>query len=61
MMTIMRILKDSNFQSANYAIEGHAYAGEEGGLLGSQTLAKSYKSAGKSVRGLLDFEMIGEC
>ncbi|KAF9259238.1 Zn-dependent exopeptidase [Marasmius fiardii PR-910] len=59
MMAIIRILKDSGFQSANYAIEAHAYAGEEGGLLGSQTLAKSYKSAGKSIRGMLDFEMVG--
>ncbi|KAF9257273.1 Zn-dependent exopeptidase [Marasmius fiardii PR-910] len=59
MMSIIRILKDSNFQSADYAIEAHAYAGEEGGLLGSQTVAESYKSAGKNIRGMLDFEMVG--
>ncbi|KAF9259226.1 Zn-dependent exopeptidase [Marasmius fiardii PR-910] len=59
MMTIIRILKDSNFQSANYAIEAHAYAGEEGGLLGSRKLAAAYKLAGKKIRGMLDFEMIG--
>ncbi|KAG7094517.1 hypothetical protein E1B28_005348 [Marasmius oreades] len=59
MMTIMRILKDSNFQAETYAIEGHAYAGEEGGLLGSQTLARSYKDAGKEIRGMLQFEMVG--
>ncbi|KAL0564811.1 hypothetical protein V5O48_017228 [Marasmius crinis-equi] len=57
-MAIMRILKANNYQGS-YAIEAHAYAGEEGGLLGSAALAKSYKSAGKTVRGLLDFEMVG--
>ncbi|GAB1523366.1 Peptidase family M28 protein [Rhizoctonia solani] len=58
MMAIMRILKANNYQGT-YAIEAHAYAGEEGGLLGAKTLAASYKSAGKTVRGMLDFEMIG--
>ncbi|KAG7094537.1 hypothetical protein E1B28_005365 [Marasmius oreades] len=58
MMAIMRILKGSNYQGT-YAIEAHAYAGEEGGLLGSQALAKSYKAAGKNIRGMLDFEMVG--
>ncbi|QRV98389.1 Peptidase family M28 protein [Ceratobasidium sp. AG-Ba] len=57
-MAIMRILKANNYQGI-YAIEAHAYAGEEGGLLGSKALAASYKSAGKTVRGMLDFEMIG--
>ncbi|KDN42380.1 hypothetical protein RSAG8_06871, partial [Rhizoctonia solani AG-8 WAC10335] len=57
-MAIMRILKANNYQGT-YAIEAHAYAGEEGGLLGAKALAASYKSAGKSVRGMLDFEMIG--
>ncbi|QRV84326.1 Peptidase family M28 protein [Ceratobasidium sp. AG-Ba] len=57
-MAIMRILKANNYQGT-YAIEAHAYAGEEGGLLGSKALAASYKSAGKTVRGMLDFEMIG--
>ncbi|CUA67116.1 Leucine aminopeptidase A [Rhizoctonia solani] len=58
MMAIMRILKANNYQGT-YAIEAHAYAGEEGGLLGAKALAASYKSAGKTVRGMLDFEMIG--
>ncbi|CAE6515329.1 unnamed protein product [Rhizoctonia solani] len=57
-MAIMRILKANNYQGT-YAIEAHAYAGEEGGLLGAKPLAASYKSAGKTVRGMLDFEMIG--
>ncbi|KAG7094538.1 hypothetical protein E1B28_005366 [Marasmius oreades] len=57
MMAVMRILKDSNYQGT-YAIEAHAYAGEEGGLLGSQALAKAYKAAGKDIRGM-DLEMVG--
>lgn len=59
-MAVMRILKANNY-TGTYAIEAHAYAGEEGGLLGSKALAASYKSAGKTVRGMLDFEMVGKC
>ncbi|KAH7334958.1 hypothetical protein B0J17DRAFT_696158 [Rhizoctonia solani] len=54
----MQMLRANNYQGT-YAIEAHAYAGEEGGLLGAKPLAASYKSAGKTVRGMLDFEMIG--
>ncbi|KAJ1306257.1 hypothetical protein OPQ81_010961 [Rhizoctonia solani] len=57
-MAIMRILKANNYQG-NYAIEAHAYAGEEGGLLGSDALAKTYKDQGKQIRGMLEFEMVG--
>lgn len=56
-MAIMRILKANNYQGT-YAIEAHAYAGEEGGLLGSMGLANQYKLENKSIRGILDFEMI---
>lgn len=57
-MAIMRILKANNYQGT-HAIEAHAYAGEEGGLLGSGNLAKQYKLENKSIRGMLNFEMIG--
>ncbi|KAJ1306256.1 hypothetical protein OPQ81_010960 [Rhizoctonia solani] len=57
-MSIMRILKANNYQGT-YAIEVHAYAGEEGGLLGSKNLATEYKGQNKTVRGMLDFEMVG--
>ncbi|CAE6384093.1 unnamed protein product [Rhizoctonia solani] len=57
-MAIMRILKANSYQGA-YAIEAHAYAGEEGGLLGSQKLAKDYKAQNKTIRGMLNFEMVG--
>ncbi|EUC62584.1 bacterial leucyl aminopeptidase, partial [Rhizoctonia solani AG-3 Rhs1AP] len=50
---------DASGVAAVMAIMPHAYAGEEGGLLGAKALAASYKSAGKTVRGMLDFEMIG--
>lgn len=58
-MAIMRILKANNYRGT-YAIEAHAYAGEEGGLLGSSTLASAYRLQNKQIRGLLDFEMVGE-
>ncbi|KAG8742871.1 hypothetical protein FRC10_000791 [Ceratobasidium sp. 414] len=57
-MAIMRILKANNYQGS-YAIEAHAYAGEEGGLLGSDAMAAAYKKQGKQVRGMLEFEMVG--
>ncbi|CAE6495139.1 unnamed protein product [Rhizoctonia solani] len=58
MISIMRILKANNYQGT-YAIEAHAYAGEEGGLLGSKSLATEYKKQNKTIRGMLNFEMIG--
>ncbi|KAG8684578.1 hypothetical protein FRC11_011900 [Ceratobasidium sp. 423] len=57
-MTIMRILKANNYRG-KYAIEAHAYAGEEGDLLGSKALATEYKQQNKTIRGMLDFEMVG--
>ncbi|KAJ7269568.1 peptidase [Mycena rebaudengoi] len=46
---------------ANYIpvspLEFHFYAGEEGGLLGSQALASSYELAEKVVRGMIQFDM----
>jgi leucyl aminopeptidase len=44
---------------SRYPIEAHAYGGEEGGLLGSQKMAQAYKSAGRSIRGILNLEMVG--
>ncbi|CAE6425047.1 unnamed protein product [Rhizoctonia solani] len=57
-MAVMRILKANDYQGS-YAIEAHAYAGEEGGLLGSDALARTYKDQGKEIRGMLEFEMVG--
>ncbi|KAJ6577406.1 peptidase [Mycena capillaripes] len=38
-------------------LEFHFYAGEEGGLLGSQAIASSYEATGKAVRGMIQFDM----
>jgi leucyl aminopeptidase len=59
-MAIMRILKANNYQGT-YAIEAHAFAGEEGGLLGSDALARVYKDQGREIRGMVEFEMVGTC
>ena len=59
-LAVLRILTDLGWKG-KYAIEGQAFAGEEGGLLGSSKLAASYKAAGKTVRGMLMVEMIGMC
>ncbi|KAJ1664225.1 hypothetical protein IW140_005263 [Coemansia sp. RSA 1813] len=41
------------------SVEFHWYAGEEGGLLGSQDVALDYKRAGRSVVANLHFDMTG--
>ncbi|KAJ7471088.1 peptidase [Mycena latifolia] len=38
-------------------LEFHFYAGEEGGLRGSQALASAYEDAGKEVKGMVQFDM----
>ncbi|KAJ7242757.1 hypothetical protein B0H12DRAFT_843553 [Mycena haematopus] len=38
-------------------LEFQFYAGEEGGLRGSQAIASSYETAGKVVRGMIQFDM----
>ncbi|KAG5642917.1 hypothetical protein DXG03_001888 [Asterophora parasitica] len=38
-------------------VEFHWYSGEEGGLLGSQAIAKSYKTAGTQVKAMLQLDM----
>lgn len=42
-----------------YPIEGHAYGGEEGGLLGSSAVAHAYKTQERLLRGMLNLEMVG--
>ncbi|KAG8789875.1 hypothetical protein FRB91_003782 [Serendipita sp. 411] len=53
-----RQLTAAGFKPTN-SVEFHWYAGEEGGLLGSSAIAKSYASAGKTVRGMLQLDMTG--
>lgn len=58
---VFSILASSGWISttSKYPIEVHAYAGEEGGLLGSAALASSYSKAGREIRGMLNLEMVG--
>jgi bacterial leucyl aminopeptidase len=44
---------------SRYPIEGHAYGGEEGGLLGSSAVAHAYKTSERELRGMLNLEMVG--
>jgi hypothetical protein len=55
---ILRIIKSQNLQFKR-TIEIHGYAAEEVGLLGSYDIAKSYKSAGRKIAGMMQFDMNG--
>ncbi|KAH7097454.1 hypothetical protein BKA62DRAFT_446111 [Auriculariales sp. MPI-PUGE-AT-0066] len=55
---VLQILTESGYRGLR-RIEAHAYAGEEGGLLGSARLASQYKSAGKVVRAMIQMDMVG--
>ncbi|KAJ7155358.1 hypothetical protein C8R43DRAFT_999481 [Mycena crocata] len=57
-MHALNILANAGYKG-KYPIEVHAYAGEEGGLLGSAKLAQSYKNKGVVLRGMLNLEMVG--
>ncbi|KPM38871.1 hypothetical protein AK830_g7701 [Neonectria ditissima] len=54
----LRVLASSGFKPEN-TLEFHFYAGEEGGLLGSQGIYANYKSAGKTVLAFLNQDMAG--
>ncbi|KAH6617233.1 hypothetical protein F5144DRAFT_498638 [Chaetomium tenue] len=54
----LRVLANAGFKPKN-TLEFHFYAGEEGGLLGSQDVFSSYKSAGKTVLAVLNQDMTG--
>ncbi|KAF1955536.1 putative leucine aminopeptidase 1 [Byssothecium circinans] len=64
-MTILEafrvLLSNSTIASGGAAqtIEFHWYAGEEGGLLGSQAIFSSYGSAGRNIVGMLNQDMTG--
>ncbi|EJD40958.1 Zn-dependent exopeptidase [Auricularia subglabra TFB-10046 SS5] len=57
LLQTLQILTENGWAGSRQ-IEFHAYAGEEGGLLGSSRVASQYKSAGINVRGMLQFDMI---
>jgi leucyl aminopeptidase len=54
----LRVLANSKFAPKN-TLEFHFYAGEEGGLLGSQAVFANYKAAKKSVLAFLNQDMTG--
>ncbi|MGH6815701.1 MAG: M20/M25/M40 family metallo-hydrolase [Hyphomicrobiaceae bacterium] len=54
----IRVLIKTGFKPKR-TIQFMAYAGEEGGLLGSQEIAKKYKSEGKKVVAMLQLDMTG--
>ncbi|KAK2026280.1 peptidase family M28 [Colletotrichum zoysiae] len=58
LLEALRVLVAAGFRPKN-TIEFHFYAGEEGGLLGSQAIFSHYRSAGKRVLGMLNQDMTG--
>ncbi|TQS32721.1 hypothetical protein Golomagni_06956, partial [Golovinomyces magnicellulatus] len=52
-----RVLALSGFTPLNGPVEFHWYAAEEGGLLGSQAIAKYKKESGASIGAMLEFDM----
>jgi leucyl aminopeptidase len=53
-----RALLAAGFQPST-PVEFHWYSGEEVGLLGSQAIASSYKSAGVQVKAMMELDMSG--
>ncbi|OHE99992.1 peptidase family M28 [Colletotrichum orchidophilum] len=58
LLEALRVLVAAGFRPQN-TIEFHFYAGEEGGLLGSQAVFSNYRSSGKRVLGMLNQDMTG--
>ncbi len=56
-LEVFRVLATSGFKP-NRTVEFHAYAGEEGGLLGSQYIAKQYFEMDIIVEAMLQLDMI---
>ncbi|KAI0822364.1 hypothetical protein BC628DRAFT_1534332 [Trametes gibbosa] len=56
LIEVFRALVAADFKPST-SVEFHWYSGEEAGLLGSQAIAKSYKSKGASVKAFLELDM----
>ncbi|RQM04732.1 hypothetical protein DH86_00004261, partial [Scytalidium sp. 3C] len=52
-----RILAESGFTPKNGPVEFHWYAAEEGGLLGSQAIARYKKEQGAHIGAMMEFDM----
>ncbi|KAL2162352.1 hypothetical protein VTH06DRAFT_7265 [Thermothelomyces fergusii] len=58
LLEALRVLANAKFKPKN-TLEFHFYAGEEGGLLGSQAVFSNYKSSGKNVLAVVNQDMAG--
>ncbi|KAL8688043.1 MAG: hypothetical protein Q9218_005945 [Villophora microphyllina] len=58
LMECLRVLAKSTY-APNNTMEFHFYSGEEGGLLGSADVWKSYKAAAKKVLAFVNTDMAG--
>jgi leucyl aminopeptidase len=58
LLEALRVLANAGFKPKN-TLEFHFYAGEEGGLLGSQAVFSSYKASGKKVLAVVNQDMAG--
>ncbi|KFA81199.1 hypothetical protein S40288_07515 [Stachybotrys chartarum IBT 40288] len=52
-----RVLAESGYTPLNGPVEFHWYAAEEGGLLGSQAIAKYKKESGAIIGAMMEFDM----
>ncbi|KAJ9104669.1 hypothetical protein QFC21_002167 [Naganishia friedmannii] len=52
-----RVLAASSYKPTNSAVEFHWYSAEEGGLLGSQAVAKVYEEDKVDVKGMIQMDM----
>ncbi|KAH8172477.1 peptidase family m28 domain-containing protein [Sarocladium implicatum] len=52
-----RVLAESGFVPKDGPVEFHWYAAEEGGLLGSQPVARFMKESGRTVGAMMEFDM----
>lgn len=58
-MEILRVLLATDFRPRERSIHFMAFAGEEGGLLGSKDVARAYAQEGRTIVGMLQLEMAG--
>jgi len=56
-LEVFRVLMVNGF-TPRRTVEFHAYAAEEGGLRGSQQIARDYKATGRQVYSMLQFDMV---
>jgi len=58
-LEVFRVLASSSTYKPERTLEFHGYAAEEAGLLGSSAIARSYRSRGFTVSGMLQLDMTG--